>query len=592
MTAAAPAGTLADAWLVEWPAALAAWSHVTQLRTPLFLDSAADAKRLDMHGEIAAIRLRDQVIMVNSSTVRRRGLEAHGLAILAHEIGHHVYAPGNLTDNARMLAAMQRMLTGLPARAIHMTANLYQDLLINDRLQRRAGIDVAAVYRRLAAEAGTPSQVWRLYTRAYEQLWRLPDGTLAPQPIPAEMEADALLVARIIRSFAGDWVRGARRFAAVVYRYLVEDEAASRGQTFDDLGLHDTRSAGQPIPGETGADAIPDGLTSIDPSELEDDDAFDGDILDPLGERETTLAPDGRPEREGKGSPGAQQRQPFEYGQLLKALGLDLSERQVVTRYYRERALPHLIPFPSRRAPQAVEPLAEGYEDWQPGDPIEALDPLGSILRSPVVIPGLTTVQRVYGESPGTDPARVPMDLDVYVDCSGSMPNPAVDVSYLALAGVILALSALRAGARVQATLWSDAGRFETTGFVRDEKRLLEVITGYIAGGTAFPLHVLRDTYAARKPGDPPAHVVVVSDDGVDTLLQADEKGTPGAQVVSAALARARGGGTLVLNLPGRRWSPQEQLEGIGFRVHRVTEWEELVAFARAFVRSNYGEDR
>ena len=36
-------------------------------------------------------------------------------------------------------------------------------------------------------------------------------------------------------------------------------------------------------------------------------------------------------------------------------------------------------------------------------------------------------------------------------------------ISYLALAGTILALSALRAGARVQATLWSGAGQFETT---------------------------------------------------------------------------------------------------------------------------------
>ena len=59
-----------------------------------------------------------------------------------------------------------------------------------------------------------------------------------------------------------------------------------------------------------------------------------------------------------------------------------------------------------------------------------------------------------------------------------------------------MALSALRAGARVQATLWSGAQQFETSGgFIRDEHRILEILTGYIGGSTAFPIHVLRETF-------------------------------------------------------------------------------------------------
>jgi hypothetical protein len=175
------------------------------------------------------------------------------------------------------------------------------------------------------------------------------------------------------------------------------------------------------------------------------------------------------------------------------------------------------------------------------------------------------------------------------------MPNPAANVSYLALAGAILALSALRAGARVQATLWSGAGQFETTaGFVRDEKHILGVLTGYLGDGTAFPLHVLRDTYADRRPADPPAHVIVISDDGADTMLANDEKATPGADVCGAALAKARGGGTLVLNLSldPEAWEPGKRLRKLGFRIHKVTEWEQLIAFARAFVRDNYDSGR
>jgi hypothetical protein len=34
------------------------------------------------------------------------------------------------------------------------------------------------------------------------------------------------------------------------------------------------------------------------------------------------------------------------------------------------------------------------------------------------------------------------------------------------------------------------------------------------------------------------------------------------------------------------------RLGKLGFRIHRVTEWEQLVAFARAFVRDNYEAGR
>ena len=588
----APADDLAERWTARWPDALAAWSPYTALRPPVFYETDAEAAATDMAGQIAAIRLTDQAVMVNLETIRRLGLGDHALAVQAHEIGHHVYVPGNLADNARMLAAMRPMLIGLSSSTPALVANLYGDLHLNDRLQRRQGVDVAAVYRRLRETSGTvgATDTWKVYTRTYEHLWRLPAGDLAPADIGRDANADALLVARLVRHFSGRWLAGARRFAAILYPYLLADQEKSKEQTFLTLGLGDCRRC-------TGGVA-PDGLIAVDPAELGEGDDFDQTIDD-------ADADDGTPRRRkgkkppaapapararARGTPGRQHREPFEYGELLKALGLDLSRHEVTARYYRERALPHLLPFPVRRAPRATDPLPEGYDAWDAGEDLQDLDVLGSVMRSPVLIPGVTTVRRVYGESPGGDPARVPMDLDIYVDCSGSMPDPAANVSYLALAGTILALSALRAGARVQATLWSGTGQFDTTAvFTRDEKRLLGVITGYIAGGTAFPLHVLRDTYAARPKGSPPAHVVVISDDGADTMLANDEHGTPGSEVCGAALAAAGGGGTLVLNLAtGAHWAAGPRLTALGFRVHAVRDWEQLIAFARAFVRENY----
>ena len=57
-------------------------------------------------------------------------------------------------------------------------------------------------------------------------------------------------------------------------------------------------------------------------------------------------------------------------------------------------------------------------------------------------------------------------------------------------------------------------------------------------------------------------------------------------------LARARGGGTMVLNLPDLgSWAARAPLEALGYRIHAVRAWEDLVAFARAFVRDNYGDE-
>lgn len=560
-------------WAEAWPAALAAWSPYTQLRSPRFLADATEEGESDMEGQIAAIRMRDLTVLVNTRVVVERGLADLGVAVLAHEVGHHVYVPGTLTDHGRLLAVMSRMLTGLPDHAAPFVANLYADLLVNDRLQRRAGVDVSAVYRRLRQPRS--SRVWALYTRAYEHLWRLPAGTLAPADVSSAMDGDAQLVARIIRAFAGDWLRGARRFACVVYPYLAEDEGEKRGNTFREQGLEDTRDAAQ--------GQLPDGLVEVDPAEVEDD-GFEDDLGRVDGSRAG-----------GEAEPGSgQARSPWTYADLARRLGVSLDAAEVTARYYRERALPHLVPFPARRAPRATEPLAEGWEPWDAGDPLEDLDVLGSVMRAPVLIPGVTTMRRVYGETPGSDPARRPLDLDLYVDCSGSMPNPSGALSWLALAGVILALSALRAGARVQATLWSGPGQVDrTAGFTTDEAAILKVVCGYISGGTSFPLPHLRQTYEDREPDASPVHLVVISDDGVDTMLADDERGRPGAEVAAMALAKARGGGTLVLNLPSvRQWAPRQQFVDLGFQVHAVTAWEELLEFARAFVRETYGEER
>ena len=575
---------LKAAWLSRWPEALALWSKFTKLREPRWCFTAADEQAEGLSDSFAMIRLNDTSVVISLAQIAERQLDGFPLEILGHEIGHHVYCPADLTDQGRMIARMRR---ALPTKE-HLAgfiANLYADLLINDRLQRGARLHMADVFQTLGGDS--TNRMWTFYMRIYEILWSLPRQTLAKGDIDAQLEGDAHLGARVIRVYAKDWLRGAGRFAALCLTYLLEDE----GQQVRRLlkGWLDTKNA--------GAGALPDGLVEIDADEV-------GDAIHPALDPEITgvIEDDEAAEKAGQariaatqaaGGGQGQYREPFEYGEILKGLGITLPPDELAIRYYRERSIPYLVRFPSRIIPETQEPMIEGLDVWDIGSPIEDVDWFESALTSHQLVPGYTTVQRVYGTSPGAMPQRQPVDLDLYVDCSGSMPNPQVATSYLTLAGAIISLSALRAGSRVKATLWSGKDDYQTTGeFVRNEHDILKILTGYIGGWTAFPIHLLRETFKDRKPSDRPVHILVISDDGVDTMFANDERGASGWDISQMALTNGRGGGTMVLNL-WQEWQQNATLVRAheqGWQIHRVQTWDQLTAFARAFSKEKYGE--
>lgn len=578
---------LLAAWRTGWPQALADWSRFTRLQDPRLCDSSVDAAAEGLTGSFAMIRLADQRVVIDLPRVQQLGLQAFAREILAHEIGHHVLAPATATDHARLLARIHRALPTLEAHA-PMVANLYTDLLINDRLQRQCGLRMAEVYQRLAAGAQGSTPLWTLYMGIYEQLWQQPAGSLGGPVDDAALRGDAWLGARVIRTYANEWMIGAGRFSALLLPYLLETVSDARVDA-----LMDTRHAGR--------GSQPSGLDRLEEDELEPPvhPAHDPRIT---GEASDAAAP-AEPEAEPATAHSVgQAREPFEYGEILRAAGLELDPSQLAIRYYRERALPHLIRFPVRAQPQAMEPEMEGLEPWEPGDPLDAVDWLQTLMQSPRVVPGVTTVRRVYGDAPGNEPAAEPIDLDLYVDSSGSMPNPQQVTSWLTLAGAVIALSALRAGARVQVTLWSGKHQYlHTEGFVRDESAILEVLVGYFGGATAFPIHRLRDTYAQRSRTGRAVHILHISDDGITTMFEDDERGNSGWDVAAQALRAGRAGGTMALNLysplpdhlaGAKGWTADLlRARDAGWDIHVVRDMADLLAFARDFSRRHYQQE-
>lgn len=577
---------LNDRWRAAWPQALEIWSKFTRIRDARLCESRVEAAQEGLSGSFAMIRLADQSVVVDLETVRSLGLDDYAVEILAHEIGHHVLAPGSATDQFRLLARIRRALPTLERHA-PLIANLYTDLFINDRLQRQADLRMADIYRLLAKSAANTTEtrqagVWTLYLRIYETLWKLDKGSLGCHGGDERLDTDAWLGARLIRVYAGDWMNGAGKFATLLLPYLVDDIEAKNAMQY----LHDTKNAAE-------------GCNPYGAQEIEADE-IDG-AIHPVHDQRISGLDDAAPEPVA--TPAAQSkgqaREPFEYAEILKAAGITLSDHEIALRYYRERALPHLVSFPTKMLPASPEPQLEGVEPWEIGDPLDDIDWLQTVMQCPRPIPGLTTVRRMYGQEPGAIRNHTPIDLDMYVDSSGSMPNPQVQTSYLALAGAIIALSALRAGASVQVTLWSGKNQYmHTQGFVRHEDRILQVLTGFYGGATSFPIHLMRETF--RAPRQRPTHILMISDDGITTMFDNDEKGNSGWDISASALVSGAAGGTMALNLPenwerGQGHWMQNAYDALkrarreqNWEIHAVSQFEDLVEFARAFSRRHY----
>ncbi|GAA3812435.1 VWA domain-containing protein [Cellulomonas soli] len=586
MSAVDPA--LVGRWEQAWPQALGAWGRTSRMHAPVL---HADA---DLDGSAPSFAWYDTAtveVHIDLAQVARLGLGDHAVAILAHEVGHHLLAPADRRSAVRIAARVRAGLVDLDDQ-VSGVANLWTDLLINDRLQRRAGVDLAAVWRTL----GPPHDpVMALVLRACEILWGLRRGALAgPAPVG---EDHANLLAKLVRAYGRDPVAGAGGFASLV-RNAFPVEALTSGRprtaflcadacTGTDVpyGLASDDSLAAPVvhpaldPAVVGA-ALPDA------PQPPADDAADAGV--------SGTAPD------TAASPSAGSRGntllPAELHAVLAALGSRSTLEDVAVAWYREHAAPHLVRFPERVSHRSPEPLLGGLEDWSVGEDLGDIDWVATVAASPVVLPGRTTRRRELLEDDAAEPERRPLDLDLYLDSSGSMPDPKRHRSAVALGGAVLALSALRAGAWVQATTWSGPQQIAgTDGFTRDATVVLRAIVAHFGGGTSFPLGLLARTHLGGDGRRPtrrgPTHLAVVSDDGVSTMFTAwdpAEKQVVDLPLAARALEAAEGGGTLLLDVPRASVAGFEQMAP-GFDVHDVRTEDDLVAFARAFARRTWG---
>jgi len=570
--------TLSPAVRAAWEQALAWWG--VQVHEPVLVPGEGGAV-----GSFAWFSVDGTQVSVDTAMLVAAHMEKHLPAVFAHEVGHHVVSPATRLTSLKILHQMTRALAlagvDFPARHAPLLSNLWNDLLVNARLDQvqRAATGESGMTPIGAALAEHPatvrgSRIMWVYLRTYEHLWALPAGTLAsaappappatssrperdtsPTQVPeryrdaeaayqaARAEAqrlhqqlaeasmprptyDAARLAHVVRAFAWDPVSGAMAAGMILAPYMREDATPQDG---DASGMGCAETAEAPTVQELGA-VLADRRLWEEPPDVQEADARAHGI-DP-GQAEKT-------------HPGGGQALGMAH---TLALYSTLPPDAVMSAWYRTQARTSVRPWRTVRGTAPGADLVGPLELWDAGDDLADIDWPGTFHASPVVVPGVTTRRRsTLEDEPVVHEGAITLDL--YVDSSGSMRHPQSG-SPAVLAGAILCQSILAGGGKVRVTSFSGPGQVAgTADFSRKEAEVWQGLLHFFGGGTSFPLDLYERRYAGmREPREGEArHVVVLSDDGLSSMFGA---GNARYESVAARVRTVLTTGTLMVCLP------------------------------------------
>jgi hypothetical protein len=184
---------------------------------------------------------------------------------------------------------------------------------------------------------------------------------------------------------------------------------------------------------------------------------------------------------------------------------------EIMAGYYRREAERFLLkPPPQRRLGEATTPTT--LDEWEPGDAPREIDwPATLLARGPALGAALPLKRDRVAEVEGWEAPLWQPRLEIYLDVSGSMPDPRTTCNAMTLAAMVLATGAIRAGGWVRAVLYSCAP-VPLWEWCRSEREVSQFLMHYVGGGTDFPFDLLRQSLAECGT-DQPIRVVISDTD-------------------------------------------------------------------------------
>ena len=501
------------------------------------------------------IKWLDQRIETGEMTKAEAAVHLFMIILMGHEIGHHKMIPYDFKRSLLLQEAAAK-ITGDRGKANHLT-NQYEDILINLALAEVNGLPVEALYQRITGKNESISPLWQIYMRVYEKLL---DIEILPRyetksflkifkrkvkiEIPAEIEADADRVVQIIHeSRPSNYLQKLPEFAAIFNKYMTDQDL----------------TVPIPLDGEVKSKA---------PAEQPGRKASAKKAAEGLGKRQ-------------KGEPGQGQIRPIKEYQIMmteSGIASDVSEATIM--YYLDLAREFSVQFPLYPK-MAGEEVMEGVALWDPAEhDVSELDLPLSYQMGPT-IPGVTTLRRTKVEGYDTKAGFETPNLVVYVDASGSRPNPNETLSHPVLGATIWIQSAINAGAKVRVVVFDSRKKYNAMpGFTRDVNDAMQYALTYAPSEstTTFPLEDLRELYDNEEYKREPLRMVTIYDDEVSYMLSDEFNGGSGEDLLRQIQTEGRGGGDFLLGCGESETT--RKLRDLGFQVHLMTNWSEIVKAA------------
>jgi hypothetical protein len=545
---------LASAVAAAWPRAQAFWSRFLLLGAPV--SGAAS-------GSVAQIDLATRQVALDLGLIRKKGLCDCLEGILAHEVGHHVRYPGTLAVHARM-RMLERSL--LPLKQYTLT-NLFTDLMINDALRPQFEEQLCRVYQSFASEYNWKADpAFIFYLAVYEERWGRKPGSLMGTRCAMEFasaypgyRAEAQLLGQNLFVLGPNVYTQFLYFVSVVAKY-----AMLNGEQEPTAADPYACGCGEPS-ADDWADALtPDGRERDAIRRAHDE----GWISKEMSDRMTDAWASDR--------------------RIQSLPGFDENDATVVPEvmaaYYRQQAERYFLrPPPQLRVGEATTPTT--IEEWDPGDAPREIDWGATLLQRGEVLGAAQPLKRQkVAETEGWEVPLWQPRVEIYLDVSGSMPDPRMTRNAMTLAAQILATGAIRAGGWARATLYSCAP-VQYREWCRSETELSKFLMHYIGGGTDFPFHLLSES-VSQCGADQPIRVVITDHD-FDVNYKARKENV---SIVAEAVARSPHF-VLMLHAPNPAWT--EEYKSTGSRVIVVNELDDYPAMAAALSNALFErEDR
>jgi hypothetical protein len=489
--------------------------------------------------------------------------------MLAHEVGHHVSFPGTLQVQARLKLLERPLLPGPECSLV----NAFTDLMINERLGRTdLRTQMIKIYRagvqRTATELGKgePDPFFSFYLALYEALWELKEGEiLGPLVGPLakafpQYRAEAALLTQDLFVLGPNLYTQFLWFLSLSFRYLVpalQNLDDQRARAAASQGCH----CGDPSPSDWGQ--------ALTPTQAE---------------KEAIR----RAIQRGWFRSAERLSRAVDVNERLSGLpgvgGPDASQvPEIMAAYYRQQAERLLFKPPAQpRIGEAVLPSV--LEEWSPGDPVSEIDWRATLVqRGDRLGPALPLKRLFEAEREGEEVRFLQSRMEIYLDVSGSMPNPCVHLNPMTVAAQILTTATMRAGGQVRLALYSHT-TIRHWEWSRSERELSGFLMHYIGGGTDFPFAVLEES-TRELAGAQPIRVII-SDHDFDlnverlprslTILREAASGSPG----------------LILLKLGEEGDTAKAYRAIGMRVVPVTELDNYPRVARDLAWALFPETR